>query len=409
MNRGSLLFALLLPWVASCDDDGGEPELVFSLPDDEYWRDTRTFPPAGDRIVITNNLSDELSVLDLDAVDSPDFGELMRVPVGRNPVEREGPHHLAAEASGEFYYVGISNYVPGSGSGPHGVHGAGTADGHVLKIRSTDHLAVDEIRVDRNPGDIRLSPDGRRLLVSHFDLLKIAEAVTNHLPPEAMDARLGIIDTANFTATPTMVTVCPAPHGIAVSPDGRYAYLSCISDELARVTLDDPAAAPLRLPVLANPGPATAPVCSPYALTIPPAGDSVWVSCLESGELLRYDVASGAMDPGSRILLPGGALFGTFTTDGANLFVPHQAPDGIAFIDANERRLLFDLQVERAACINPHATSLTDDQRKLLVVCEGDHSGPGSLLVVDVAGRTVEKSVPLGRFPDDLAFVRAAP
>jgi hypothetical protein len=79
----------------------------------------------------------------------------------------------------------------------------------------------------------------------------------------------------------------------------------------------------------------------------------------------------------------------------------------VEFIDARERRLLFDLPVPRAGCINPHAARLTDDERRLMVVCEGDHAGPGSLIVVDVGGRAVERSVPLGRFPDDLAVVRA--
>lgn len=31
--------------------------------------------------------------------------------------------------------MGLSNFVPGAGSGPHGNHGTGSADGHVIKMR----------------------------------------------------------------------------------------------------------------------------------------------------------------------------------------------------------------------------------------------------------------------------------
>src|SRR5688500_14794765 len=158
--RKALLAAAAL--ALACEDDAGVPELVFALPEGEHWRDTRVHPGVGGgRVLVTNNLSDSVSVLDLGMVGQPGLAEIARVPVGRTPVEREGPHHVTADPSGEHYYVGISNYVPGTGSGPHGVHGAGTADGHVMKIRAADNLTVASARVDRNPGDVRLTADGR--------------------------------------------------------------------------------------------------------------------------------------------------------------------------------------------------------------------------------------------------------
>jgi DNA-binding beta-propeller fold protein YncE len=392
--------------VAACDGDQGMPEIVFGLPDSDYWRDTRVSPVVGEgRILVTNNLSDTVSILDLATVGTPAVAELARVPVGRTPVEREGPHHVAADPSGDFYYVGISNYVPGTGSGPHGVHGAGTADGHVMKIRASDNLTVAQVRVDRNPGDVRLTPDGRTLLVTHFDLLKITEAVQGGLPPEAMDANLAIIDPATMTLR-ARVKVCPAPHGVAVSPDGTRAYLSCLSDEIAEVSLADEAHPVTRLAVIPDPGGATAPRCSPYALAMSPSGDSVWVSCLASNEVLRYDVAARAMDAAGRVRLPGSPVFGAFTRDGRTLLVPHQAPDGVVFIDAASKTLSATVPLARAVCTNAHVVRLTDDESRAMMVCEGDHQGPGTFVVLEVAGRTVESVVQLGRFPDDIAILR---
>jgi DNA-binding beta-propeller fold protein YncE len=396
--------ALLALVALACEREAGVPELVFALPAGEHWRDTRAHPGVGGgRILVTNNLSDSVSVLDLEMVGRPELAELARVPVGQSPVEREGPHHVVADPAGEHYYVGISNYVPGTGSGPHGVHGAGTADGHVLKLRAADNLTIGSVRVDRNPGDVRLTPDGRLLLVTHFDLLKISEAVRGGLPPEAMDATLAIVDPQTM-ALVARVPVCPAPHGMAVSPDGTRAFLSCLSDEIAEVTLETRAVR--RVAVIPDPGGATAPRCAPYALAMSPAGDAIWVSCLDSDELLRYEVAAGAMDAEVRVRLPGAPVFGTFTRDGATLIVPHQAPDGLAFIDVASKALASTLPLPRATCTNAHVVRLTDDEARLMLVCEGDHSGPGTFVVLELAGRTVEATVPLGRYPDDLAILR---
>lgn len=98
MRRGWLLAAWL---VVACDDDAVDPTtLTWTVAEDEFWRDRRAPIPPGDRIVITNNLSDTISVLDLAAVGGPTVPELARVPVGLTPVEREGPHHLTADPDG---------------------------------------------------------------------------------------------------------------------------------------------------------------------------------------------------------------------------------------------------------------------------------------------------------------------
>lgn len=402
--------AVLAALACSCSSDkAGTPELVFSLPDGDYWKNTRGYPGVGGgRIVVTNNLSDNVSLIDLQSVGTPQLVEVDRAPVGLIPVEREGPHHVSAAPAGDYYYIGISNYVPGSGSGPHGSHGAGTADGHVLKIRASDNLTVASTRVDRNPGDVRLTPDGKLLLVSHFDLLKITEAVQGMLPASAMDANLAFIDPESM-ALLARVKLCPAPHGLAISPDGTRAYVSCISDELAEVQLDDPSHPVTRVPVIADPGDATQPRCSPYAMTISPSGDAVWVSCLVSKEVIRYDTASRTMDLQHRVALPGAAVFGTYTRDGRLLLVPHQAPDGLAFIDPATRTLTASVPFARDTCMNTHVVRLTDDERRAMLVCEGDHSGPGTFVVMELAGRTVEAMLPLGRYPDDIAILRGPP
>lgn len=411
-RRGGLACATLVFASAlgvSCDEDDVLPLLDFGLSEEDSWPDLRSYPGVGEgRLLITNNLSDTVSILDLGKVATGDLTEMARVPVGLIPVEREGPHHVDVDPKGEYYYVGISNYVPGSGAGPHGVHGSGTADGHALKIRARDNLTVASVRVDRNPGDIRLTPDGRRLLVTHFDLLRITETVAKDGDERDMNARLAILDPQTM-ARVAMVELCPAPHGLAISPDSRTAYASCLSDELAVVDLAAPEVSVRRVPVLGKPGSALSPLCSPYAVTLSPSGDSAWVSCVQSGQVLVYDVGLGEMDPDRRVTLPGPAVFGTFTPDGKTLLVPHQGQDGIAIIDAATGTLTRDLLLPRDACISVHTLRLTDDEARLLVVCEGTHTEPGTFVVVHRATGLVERTAQVGLYPDDLAILKRAP
>jgi hypothetical protein len=144
-------------------------------------------------------------------------------------------------------------------------------------------------------------------------------------------------------------------------------------------------------------------------MTLAPAGDSVWVSCLEDGKLHRYDVAGGAMDPSATITLPGGAVFGDISADGRTMVVPHQDPDGVAFIDLVERRIVVDVTLPREACLLPHVTRFGDDGSLVLLVCEGDRSSPGTFVVLDATTGAVRSVTPLGRYPDDIAILRGAP
>ena len=104
-----------------------------SLPAGLAWDDP---PPATyiaqPRLGVTNNGSDTLAMVSVDSLDSPRL--LGTVHVGNNPIELEGPHHLARSPDGQFIYFNLSNYVVNGGSGPHGAHGTGTVPGYLVKL-----------------------------------------------------------------------------------------------------------------------------------------------------------------------------------------------------------------------------------------------------------------------------------
>jgi len=384
--------------IGSCSDD---PTVQYALENEEYWQDTSDRPAfTSDRLLVTNSLDDTLSVLD-----AATWQEIDRVPVGLNPVDREGPHHVSADPDGEFYYVGISNFVPNAGGGPHGAHGAGTIDGHCLKFGASDNLLVQSVRVDRNPGDVAVTPDGATIVQSHFDLVRIREVIDRGGEPSELDSRLAIIDAGSMRRR-AMVPTCPASHGIAIAPDGLQVFVSCYTDELAIVDLNDAPSLAQRVAVVGEPGPITAPVCLPYALTVDPRGESVWVSCFQNGQLLRYDITSSAMDPAVVLQLPGPALFGAFGPDGTTLYVPYQEIDGVAVVDTRTAMIVDDIDLEPDACINAHVVRITEDGAHLLVICEDNRIDPGTLVVIRLADNSVVQVTELGRFPDAIELLK---
>lgn len=410
---------LLAALVLACElDPAALPELTFELSEEETWAAPTLAPPPGPgegRIYLTNNLDDTVSILDLDAAEAGAPVELGRLPVGLTPVEREGPHHAVADASGTFYYVGLSNFVPGAGVGlPHGNHGTGTQPGYVLQLRVEDNHVEGSVRLDPNPGDVRLTPDGRLLLLTHFDIGRITAATAAGITSgPALDARLAIIDVATM-GLPTMVSLCPAPHGVGITADSRTAVMSCQSDEAAVVDLADPSYPVTRVPLLDSPGTAASPACAPYAITMDEQADrtTAWVSCFADGRVIAVDVtggAAGAARDGRVLQLQGRAIFG-HAVEG-QLVIAHQSSDGLSVFDTNgdtptfvSTRLLVG-----EACLLPHYARWSEGG-SIFLVCEGDKRAAGTFLVVDAAApHAVQGSVELGRFPDDMAIARRPP
>lgn len=381
---------------------------------DTAWPSGPALPAlGGGRIVITNSLDDTVSLLDVDSMGSPDWGELARVPVGLNPVELEGPHHAAFSPRGDYYYVGLSYFVPGAGSGPHGNHGSGTADGYALKLDARDNRLVGSVRVDRNPGDLILSADGRTLYQTHFDLLKIQDAAKSGITDERkMDARLAILD-ADTMRRKAMVSLCPAPHAVRLSPDEKRAYAACISDEVAVVQLDTPTPTVIARVKMPGAGTVLAPKHEPYALTISPTDGTLWVSSLKSHTVHHLNPESLTVRPERSIYgLRGAPMFGAVSADGKTLYLPYQAVDAVAVIDTATSAIRGEIYLSEAGCLNVHQVELMPEGRHALAVCEGDHLGPGTLHVLDLqAGAVGEvvKTVKVGIYPDSVGLLRSKP
>lgn len=358
--------------------------------------------PANGLGLVTDSLADTVSAIDLGT------GAVVATrPVGRNPVDIDGPHHITVDAAGGSAFIALSYPVPGE-TGPHAGHGGSQALGWVQRLSLADLTVTGQVRVETNPGDIVLSEDKTRLVVSHFDL---TATTAPDATLETARATIAVIDPKTIALVgspePRFITTCAAPHGISLSrPDGRYAFVACYAeDALAVVDLDAADGAIQRIPLGA--GTVFGSVAyGPYAASLSPDGGTVVVASLVSRDLRFFDVEAGVFADRDPVVLRAAAYFPTWSPDGDTVWVPTQSPDGLVRVDVASGQTEERAFTKDDGCKLPHEVELFPDGRMALV-CEGDHEGPGSVLMIDPDSLETVSTTVVGVFPD--AIERIAP
>jgi len=352
---------------------------------------------TGERVIVTNNGSDTLSVLDL-----PAGSVLATVPIGRDPVSIDGPHHLAVGPQGDIY-VALNYPPPLLSPGPHSAHSSSARSGYILALAPDDLRPLGEARVDENPGDVVVSDDGTRLVVTHFDVRKAANF---NLPPEVRRATLAVLDPRQQLADapePVRIPVCLAPHAVALShPDGATAYVACYGDDtLAVVDLASADHTVMRVPLGTEPTLAGAPLYGPYSAVLSPSGMRVVIGSTEGKDVRFFDTETRTMT-GPVVATEGAPYFAAWTPDGAQLVVPTQTPDAVLVVDVATGRLVRERRFKPGTCLRPHEVSWNRDHTALYLVCEGDHVAPGDVLVLDPDTLATRVTVRVGVYPDRL-------
>lgn len=370
-----------------------EPEISYEVYAGAAFPDRRPkLPrPVGYFAYVSDNGSDTVSVLDL-----PRHERVAQVPVGRDPVGIDGPHHLAVDPTG-IVYVALQYPAAASLPGPHAAHASSRRNGWVLKLAADDLHVLGQVQVDPNPGEIVLSPDGSKLVVTHFDL---EAALKVSATPEEQKSSIVVIDTSSFGspgAVPRRIRTCRATHGASIARDGRTAYVACYGDDtLAVVDLVAPDAPVVQVSAGAR---------GPYSAVLSPSGSLVAVGATEGRETRIFDTATRTVRSAA-VITPGASFFAGWSPDEKTLWIPTQGPDAILVADPDTGAVRRQRRFEPGTCEKPHEATLGRGESALLyVVCEGDHKTPSVVLALDPATLETRATIPVGVYPDRLAFV----
>jgi DNA-binding beta-propeller fold protein YncE len=350
-----------------------------------------SFEPAGRRLgYLANRNSDTVSVVDLDAMSL-----LGSVPVGRDPVDIDGPRHVVLDAASGLAYVALS--YPFASQSVHALsQGEATQRfGYVQALKFLDLSIEGDLRVDPTASEVAFSPATGKLAVAHADVFRALSSES-----AARRANLVLVDPASAIAegdaTSRRVPVCAVPSAIAFNGDGSRLFVACTGEDSLAVVDAGSGEVLSRVPAGASA------VNKPYALVADLARERLLVSNQVTFAVSVFDLGD---TPNLLSTLPvlGVPFFPAFVSD-TTLAVPFQGPNGAALFDIASGELLVQIRYSDEECTNPAEFSVTSDSR-LRLVCEGDHYRPGALLEVDPQTLAIESSVSLEVYPERMAIL----
>jgi DNA-binding beta-propeller fold protein YncE len=354
--------------------------------------------PIARAAYVTNNGSDSISVLDRDG------DTVTTVPLDLDPDAHEAPHHLAIDSARKVVFVALA-FPPDAAENkkrdPHASHGGGSDVGKLARLDLDNLSAREAVDVDENPGDVVLTHDRSRVLVTHFDMKRAMNvAAKGAASPATMFAHLVVLDAHTMKRLGSRA-VCTAPHGVVTTRDDRTAFVACYgSDELAIVDLAADGFPTSRIPLGASQGVPGVPRYGPYSATLSPDEKLVVVGDLEGQDVRVFDRESKRFVPERTVPLAAKAFMPAFL-DASTLLVPTQAPDGLVRIDLENAKVSGRAALTKSECALPHVVKVAKDGRVYLV-CEGDHTQPGSVLEIDRTTLATKKRWNVGVYPDGI-------
>ncbi len=327
------------------------------------------------------------------------------IPLDLDPDAHEAPHHLAVDVAQKSVFVALA-FPPEPGNkkkDPHASHGAGSDLGKLARLDLANLSAGAAVDVDENPGDVVLTHDRSRVLVTHFDMKRAMDvAARGAASPATMFAHLVVLDARTMKRIGSRA-VCTAPHGITTTRDDRTAFIACYgSDELAIVDLSAEGFPMSRIPLGSSPGVPGVPRYGPYSATLSPDEKLVIVADLEGQDVRVFDRAEKRFVPERSVPLAAKAFMPAFVGP-RTLFVPTQAPDGLARVDIDKAAVTGRATLTKAECALPHVVKVAKDGR-IYLVCEGNHTQPGSVLEIDGDSLAPKKRWTVGIYPDGIDF-----
>jgi YVTN family beta-propeller protein len=322
-------------------------------------------PPVDGRLYVTSGFTDQVFVL---AAADGALLDTLRLDPRRE--EADEPHGVAVASDGAHWYATLS-------------HGEPT----LWKFESAGNRLVGRLRLDQaGASRIGITPNDSLAFIP--DYYRSGQGRTS----DVAVVRL------HDLAVVSRLTLCPAPHHAAPSPDGTVVAITCaLSDEL--ILVDARSLEPLvRVPTADSAAQEDAPPRRPMNVAWDPEGTRFFVSLMGSGEIAVFDTDGTRI---GEIPTGNGPAQLAVTPDGRTLVVANRSGT-VSIIDT--RTLSETRRIDVSPDERPHGVAIHPNGRTAFVALEGSVERAGAVMAFDLERGVVRWRRPTGVYALGIAW-----
>ena len=297
--------------------------------------------------------------------------------------------------------VGI---MPADIDGPHNVTVApdgsawyvtiahGTPYGSLWKMSVGTDTLLGRAQVEMFPTTIGLTPDGALAFVANSDF---------HGDHPRVNV-VTIVQTASMTPL-TNLPACDMPHGVKANHAGTLVYVSCMnSDEILEI---DRQSLRIRRRHKTAEGTSSGPPqhdCMPTFVSVSPDDRRLYVACNHGNTLQVLD--AGSLELVTQIPVGTGAYNVEPSADGRWIIVTNKKAQSVSLVDAQTLTEVAKIPTTKPL---PHGVAYSPDGRWAFISQESVGIDPGAVDVVDLTTRARVASIPIPRQPTGITILQA--
>ena len=259
----------------------------------------------------------------------------------------------------------------------------GTPYGSLWKMAVDGDTLLGRAPVEMFPTTISVTPDGELAFVANSDFYGDHPRVNV----------VSVIFTTRMTPL-TNIAACDMPHGVKVNHAGTFVYISCMnSDEVLEIDRQS-------LAITRRHGTGTGgAMCMPTFVSLSPDDKRLYVACNHANTLQVLDAATLALM--KEIPAGTGAYNVEPSPDGRWVLVTNKKAQSVSVIAADSL-----VEVARIATTKkiPHGIAYAPDSRYAFVSQESIGVDPGAVDVIDLATRTRVATVPVPLQPTGITL-----
>jgi DNA-binding beta-propeller fold protein YncE len=328
---------------------------------------------------------------------------------GAMPTDLNGPHGIAISADKKFYYVSLAH---------------GRPFGTVWKYAVDGDRVLGQTTLGLFPATMDITKDGGLLFIVNFNLH--GDMVPSSVSVVATEPMIEV----------ARIPTCTMPHGSRLNPQGTKQYSACMMDDML-VEIDTHSlkvsryfqltknkemgmVGSLNMPLpttsmppmngmdmgghgMEPPKPGDA-SCSPTWAQPSASGDSVFVACNKSSEIVEVDAAKWAVK--RRIPAHPGVYNLAITKDGKRLLATNKRDQSVSIYDLSSGKELARVPVKRKVV---HGVVVSPDDAYAFVTVEGIGAEPGTVEIIDLNALKSIATVDVGQQASGIDFLGTEP